>query len=73
MNNGTANKPGEDPKLVGFLCMGNEPVQVAGQLFEWTAWGGWCPVNQDGSERLALVPAHVWAAIEAIERDSEIT
>ena len=48
----------------GIMCVGNKPVEIqhAGKsfYFEWTAFGGWVPVNKDGTERRTRVPKAVW-------------
>ncbi len=59
-------------RVVGFLCVGNEPVPVehSGRiyLFEWTAASGYCAVNKDGSERLSRVPNVVWDKVSKLPR-----
>jgi hypothetical protein len=59
-------------KRVGFVCMGNEPVEITHHgkryLFEWTAASGWVAVNKDGSERLSRVPKAVADKISRHER-----
>ena len=62
----------------GILCTANRPLSIKfkGKLFsfEWTACSGWCPVNQDGTERRQPVPNGAWAnfldspACQAYER-----
>ena len=53
----------------GFLCVGNEPVQVEHNgrtyRFEWSAGCGWLPCNRDGGQRLSPVPKVVWEKLEA--------
>ena len=66
----------EGRRRVGFLCVGNEPVQIkySGKTFyfEWTAASGWLAVNRDGSERLTRVPNGVWDALAAAEESGEV-
>ncbi len=63
----------EGNKQIGFVCVGNEPVSVGGGKYqvEWTEWGGWVFVNEDGSERLSPVPAWVWAEVEKLPRPGD--
>ena len=48
----------------GILCTGNRPLSITFRKklysFEWTAASGWCPVNQDSSERRQPVPNGAW-------------
>ena len=66
----------------GILCTANRPLSIRFKKklysFEWTAASGWCPVNQDGTQRLQPVPNGAWdkfldsSTCESFERTQRI-
>ena len=71
----TVPASGGKRRRVGFLCVGNEPIEIKHNrrtyLFEWHAWCGWLPVNRDGSQRLSRVPGAVWVKLARVERPND--